>query len=1178
MQGVMNLATINTNYTPTTNYTLTTNRFTYLSENELKQNIQKMQIELDTQAKQYRPRTHLQLCPTADGYHEIKSVVYERNIEKNLTPTPINMMGDDNSIRINIKGINILMCKEYYKYETTPMHQRLIKPICYHSYDDLTHQHLPLCFFYTKNSCKNGSQCKRYHADLTITQTQHFKKQMNYKTTLCLIRLHNQYNKNYRDCQYNCKHAHTISSLNNNSVLEQFDRNIIENTNKSLLQEIYNEIYTVVENNKHEITKLYLKNEKDKPYFSDPIPKYFCEYLEVLSYSLYLASKDNNIELYNKLNIKNINYVQGLLRRMKQCQTDLQLHMKLALGQNNQIKKEDICIHYKSCNSGIHLPLADNLMPIDAEISMICRNELEGNCTCNDNNNQIRTKAKKIIIDLINEEKTLIEQLKFNSLAQTEHRLKMVKQAKEKKYLELMTTINKIHLIKDYHYKPLEQVNIKSIINHKEFDENEYTEIDINQMTDEQYNDYLQKKELRHQNIQKISKQQALEMKQLKEQQLQAEESKRIKSYELYQTNKSIDIIEWYESDAWKYMESTDYHIHKIIFSYWKKNSLGCDYVRFKQYVSRQIEKWEETDENIKSQYHNVWSYIYNITIENDTNIIGKLKHVIESNPEIWCEYVNKYSGTNYSTTFTEYILQDEIMSRALKLSTEYSDYGFNNAYKYIKNNIETTNLSYEEYCTYDNHTIVMWKEINTICKKYQMPQYNVVDYIANKTNLVEFYKYGIKYYGTTQESFNRFIREKAEGWKINTTPAKLNEYSSLLNLSIEQLREFFQKNNVWSHDMMKKFRTYIPSIVYTVNNKSQLYTVFSSIVDNQIKELYKIIISPEINKILNNNGEINKTNTDMIAVIKVLLGEIDNANQILENLCTEYKDRASELRLLKTAFDPNSELLIQAHTVLDIFKNIKGKRELTNLKVKKVVQKVEESDSDSDSSDDSDSDSDDDNDSSGDEETITIKTKDVKPKGLYELLSLGYDYKIYIRNEHPNDMAIDKSSSGRKIFFGPFPERDVKLLEELVVILQDSKFGKGSNLGAKILKLEDPSNNKLPSWHIVINDKKITSKSNKYKEKTARQDKTEDEYGYDWVADMFINIINKKFNHNIESVLTNIFTLEARMRDHINRNNRAGIAKVVKQIIIKEKVKITMTKEEKTQMIRDKLAAKAAK
>jgi hypothetical protein len=110
-----------------------------------------------------------------------------------------------------------------------------------------------------------------------------------------------------------------------------------------------------------------------------------------------------------------------------------------------------------------------------------------------------------------------------------------------------------------------------------------------------------------------------------------------------------------------------------------------------------------------------------------------------------------------------------------------------------------------------------------------------------------------------------------------------------------------------------------------------------------------------------------------------------------------------------------------------------------------------------------------------------------------------------------------------------------------------------------------------------VINDKKITSKSNKYKEKTARQDKTEDEYGYDWVADMFINVINKKFDLPIDKVLTNIFTLEARMKDHINRNSRAVVQKVVKQIIIKEKVKITMTKEEKTQMIRDKLAAKIA-
>jgi hypothetical protein len=49
-------------------------------------------------------------------------------------------------------------------------------------------------------------------------------------------------------------------------------------------------------------------------------------------------------------------------------------------------------------------------------------------------------------------------------------------------------------------------------------------------------------------------------------------------------------------------------------------------------------------------------------------------------------------------------------------------------------------------------------------------------------------------------------------------------------------------------------------------------------------------------------------------------------------------------------------------------------------------------------------------------------------------------------------------------------------------------------------------------------------------------------------------------------------------MKDHINRNNRTGIAKVVKHIIKeKEKTKPVLTKEEKTQIIRDKLAAKSA-
>jgi hypothetical protein len=1169
-----------------------TNSFLPLSE-EFK-GIQNMRIIHNIHdVNQYRPNGDRRNIITDDGFQKIELIERVRNPKKNIIPTPDNMIGSPNAICLNISDIgNIWMCRDYYKFITMPVHLRKHhpKPKCTHLYNDLGHQHLPLCYFYTKNNCKNGDNCELIHANVVnMNQPQQIIKHSNWKTSLCLPYLHKLYNKSSRICSYNhnCKHAHSIKTLNTNSVLEQFDTNIKTNTNKNLLQEIYDEVYCVVINNKDDIIKLYLKNDKEKPYFSDPIPEYFCEYLEVLSYSLYLSTKDSNTELYNKLNIQNINFVQGLLRRMKYCKTDLNLHMKLGLGQNGKVIKDDICIHYKTCNSGIHIPLNDDLSPnYNLFASIICKNELGGNCTCQHNNiENNRLKLYNLIDELKKEEKTLIEQLKLNSLAEIENRLKRVKETIENKFREFLTTFNKIHLIKDYGYNKLHQVELDVEKENKEFNEEEFKEIDTKLMTHEElceYNDKLQK---RHDNIQKKSKETANNLKLKKETQEKEERERQDNAIKLYQGNKdNIMIVEWYLSGAWAYMLSSEYNVNKDAFAHWKKNPLGCDFQRFKQYVNRQLEIWEDADDHFKNCYHNFWSYIYNITIENDIDIIGDLKDIIDSSPEIWYEYKDKYSPTNYSKTFPEYINENEMLVKAHKINKMYPDFGYNKALKYIRLNIN--NMTFNEYCTYDNHTVVLWNEINSICKKYQMSQYKIDDFITNKTNLIEFYKYGIKYYGTTQESFNRFIQEKADGWKINVKPAKLNEYSSILALSLDQLKEFFQKNNVWSIEMMTKFRTYVPSIVYTVNNKAQVYTVFSSIVDNQIKELYKLIVSPEITKILNNYGEINKTNTDLIALIKVLLNEINNSHDILTKLCNDYKDRASELKLLKTAFDPNSELLVLANKVLDIFKNIKGKRELTNLKIKKITKK-EESDSDSDDNDSDDNDSDDsDSDDSDDSDSddINITSKNIKPKSLYELMPLGYDNKLYIMNEHPNALPIDKTSSGRKIYFGPFTDteldKDIKTnkswIKDIIITLQESKFGKGSHLGAKFLKLEDSTNNKLPSWHIVINDKKITSKSNKYKEQSARQDKTEDEYGYDWVADLFINIINKKLNYTVEQILTNIFTLEARMKDHVNRNNRAGLAKVVKQIIIKEKTKQVLTKEEKTQMIRDKLAAKA--
>ena len=1163
-------------------------------------------INQNDQKKVPQQRTRLLKNVDQDGYAYFQRTdIKSQKLEK-LKPI-LNITGDTKSVLVKINDIDINMCKEYLNWQMTYMTLRGEKPKCDHKDNDPIHQHLEICYFYAQNNCKN-IKCTRYHADIIhVNQNEVIKKQNNHKKALCLMHLLHSYNQNIRPCQYGyrCNHSHTISDLNTSS-LDQFDRDVINNTDKQKLQKIFDECSNVLNNNKDEIIQLYVTNNKERPNIPPSIPSYFIEYLEILSYSLYLASK-NNIDIYNKLNIQNINWVQGLLRRMKQCPKDINFHFKQVLKQ--PIKKEEVCIHYNDCNSGFHISLNDQLKPLNNKIStMICMHDLIGNnCSCHSQNaEEMKTALSKQIADLAAREVILLEKQLLNNSQEVETNLKMIKKAKEDKIWKLLNTNNKLHLIRDLGYTPLKQANLEIYKDDKEFNDADYKEIDTKTMSEDQFYEYINKKQQRDNSLNQISKKHAQDIKDKKERKYKEDIERYNKACELYNSKKDSDTLvkEWFELDAWKYIENTHYLVDRETYTNWIKMPLGCDFSKFKQHVLVQSEKWDNMDDINKEKYYNIWSYIYNKPIEEDSNIVGDMAYIIDSNPEIWYEYLDKYAITNYSTKFHEYILKNEQFVKAHEINKKHPEYGFNKALNYVKYNIYSTKISYEEYCNYDNHTIIMWREINDLCTKYNTKQYTITEFIDNKTNLIEYYKYGIKHYGVSKDSFTSFLKDKADGWKFNISPIKLNYYSSLLSLSIEQLKEFFQKNNIWSIHMMRNFKAYIPPIIYTINSKAHMYTIFTSIVDNQIKSLYKIIITPEINKILNNNGEFNKRNTDLIAEIKILVNEINNATQIMHDLSNEFKDRASEMRLLKSTFDPNSELLVLASKVLDIFKNIKGKRGFDNLKIKTNIQDEDnseledlnrnknikgnnlkkkdtdtDSDTDSDSDSDSDSDTDSDSDSDSDNDTITIKSKDLKPKELYELMNLGYDCKIYIMNEHPNALPIDKTSSGRKIFFGPFPDKDKGLLEELIIALQESKFGKGSNLGVKILTLEDPTNNKLPSLHIVINDKKITSKSNKYKEKTARQDKTEDEYGYDWVADLFINIINKKFNYSMTQVLTNIFTLEARMQDHINRNNRAGIAKVVKKIIIKEKVKtkLVLTKEEKTQMIKDKLTAKAA-
>jgi len=370
--------------------------------------------------------------------------------------------------------------------------------------------------------------------------------------------------------------------------------------------------------------------------------------------------------------------------------------------------------------------------------------------------------------------------------------------------------------------------------------------------------------------------------------------------------------------------------------------------------------------------------------------------------------------------------------------------------------------------------------------------------------------------------------------------------------------------------------------ITYTLNSKSVIYTIFSSIVDKQIKDLYTVLMSPEITNLeTTSNITFTKNITDQIAIVKTLVDEIKNASTTMDILCKEFPNKKTDLSLLKTQFGDSLPLLSLADKVLTIYKDNEGKRKLNTLKVRKVIVEEEDDSSDDDSSDDdsSDDDSSDDDFTNEFEDDANIY-KETQKKELFELMPLGYDYKMYIRNEHPNDMRIDKTSSQRKIYFGPFPESDNDKLQHIVDTLKESRFGKGCNLGASIIKLEDTTDRKASSLHLSVNDKGLNNKSNRFKAKENRQSNVEDAYGYDWIADMFINVINKEFNVNIKEVLTNIFTLEARMNDHISRNIRHDIKEHSQKAekVVKKPIKSQssgLSKDEKTALIRAKLEAK---
>ena len=1158
------------------------NRFNYMPVNN---DTKVVEVAIFTKAprKLFGQQTQYVHETNKDGFTEIKKIQVTININERIIATPSNIIPDENSIEMFIGGKRKVLCKKWVESCYAPINSRITTK-CSHPYSEkCEHLDRRLCLFFKDNKCYN-TLCGYYHASfapiITMKGNSNFVTQNKIKTSMCLKHVLHTINPSNPPCTWhNCKFAHSLKEISGDTELQRFDREII---NKIDLQQLYNHIVEKMVNYKDNIMKLCADNEKQRPYYSEPIPRAFIEYMDSYNNITFMAYKTNK-ELYEKINLDNSFLVKGFISRNNICKKNLDVQIKILSGRSSMIKAEDICIHETNCMYGVHVSTYK-----DGMINHICTGELMGLCKCEMLTcNQIEEKRKNIlnhINQLKTEQKTLIDQSKTSiqsASKEIEMRLGFVKKAIYDKSREFFMSYRKIHLVRDFDYQPLKSVKAEIEKSIDIFDEGDFKVMDTNKMTADElvvYNKTVDERNIRlvkHLADIKIRKQQ-------EEVREKADKEAVYKNaHELFLTTQDNNIREWFESGAWEYMPPTHYTMNKDIYTNWIKNPLGCTFDSFTKFVKGYIDLWTNNQESHHfKKYRNVWCYVYDIPVESDPFIIGTglCANIPKENPELWSEYLDKHSLTGYTKSFTEFIETDTQLKQALELLKDNNKYTFSQAVKYVKNDIAKTGISFSVYCNYDNHTIVMWKMINEICTQNQMNKISIADFIKDKQNHIDFYIRSGRYtYGTNTDGYEHFIKDKKAGWNICHRSMKLNEYSSLLAMPIDQLREFFKKQSIWSIEMMRKHEGYAPVITYTLNSKSVIYTIFSSIVDKQIKDLYTVLMSPEITNLeTTSNITFTKNITDQIAIVKTLVDEIKNASTTMDILCKEFPNKKTDLSLLKTQFGDSLPLLSLADKVLTIYKDNEGKRKLNTLKVRKVIVEEEDDSSDDDSSDDDSSDDDFTNEFDDDANIY----KETQKKELFELMPLGYDYKMYIRNEHPNDMRIDKTSSQRKIYFGPFPESDNDKLQQIVDTLKESRFGKGCNLGASIIKLEDTTDRKASSLHLSVNDKGLNNKSNRFKAKENRQSNVEDAYGYDWVADMFINVINKEFNVNIKEVLTNIFTLEARMNDHISRNIRHDIKEHSQKAekVVKKPIKSQssgLSKDEKTALIRAKLEAK---
>ena len=617
----------------------------------------------------------------------------------------------------------------------------------------------------------------------------------------------------------------------------------------------------------------------------------------------------------------------------------------------------------------------------------------------------------------------------------------------------------------------------------------------------------------------------------------------------------------WFNSGAWCFFDYYDWINKSEFYMMWKTSSLNLLWKNFETYAQQKKEEWED-ENNMKMilEYKDLKGYIYGLPIHKDSRIVENHIGIHNVLHDVWNQYIVIHSPF-YNLSFIDYIKMDKILLGGYNLHTLYPHLPLISAIQYVKLDFIKTNVSFIDYCKYDNITTSLWIKMWHKLHDNMLPIISIEEFVVSRVICVDFFlKSGHIIYGMTVAGMDAFIKNTNEGWKIYHHTTEIKHYMSLLGMGIELMRNVFKKLSEDKLIDCSKIgnENYNIMTSYLVN-LSFPTVIQASVVDREIRELFKLITCQ--NKVKD------------VEKIKKLLVCVKNASKIHANYITKYPN-IDTLLLIKPIITDSilfsmADNIIKNHIIVKpIVKIIKHKTGVT---------------SDDDTSDD---DTSDDNTSE-----IDIRTDFCDNTPQYSVMPIDNDKEIMMIGEPYGSLPIDPNTPGRRIYIGPFAKDKEKILKTIIDSLLVSSFAKGQNLNLKQVllshpeksnpKLTDKERKKLPldSLYISFNDKKINSRSDKHKDKENRQSNVESDYGYDWVADMFVNIINKHLNIPLERIHINyLMGLEYRIKDHEIRNERKLLVPTKKQVLIKKVVnKIVLTKEEKTELHRKKLAERQA-